>query len=40
MATTAGNRLTLNPAVAAIFHFIIGTKNLNFVEDHPINIPV
>jgi hypothetical protein len=22
------------------FPFYIGTKNLNFVEDHPMNIPV
>jgi hypothetical protein len=53
MATTAGNRLTLDPMgkcsnaffsettnIAAIFHFISEQKNLNFVEDHPMNIPV
>jgi hypothetical protein len=35
-----GSNVKLSPAVAAIFHFISGEKNLNFVEDHPMNIPV
>jgi hypothetical protein len=33
MAATAGNRLSH-------FEFHIGTKNLKFVEDHPMNIHV
>ena len=36
-----GSNVKLSPAVAAIFHLKnIRTKNLNFVEDHPMNIPV
>ena len=34
-----GSNVKISPAVAAIFHFISGKKNLNFVEDHPTNIP-
>jgi hypothetical protein len=42
MVTTAGNRLTLDPMGKCSNHppFHIGTKNLNFVEDLPMNIPV
>jgi hypothetical protein len=35
-----GSNVKLSPAVAAIFHFISEQKNLNFVEDNPMNIPV
>ena len=36
-----GSNVKLSPAVAAIFHveYPTGTKNSNFVEDHPRNIP-
>jgi hypothetical protein len=36
MAATAGLSLTLDPN----FEFHIGTKNAQFVEDHPMNIHV
>jgi hypothetical protein len=48
MAATAGLSLTLDP-MGKIFHkscrsrhfeFHTGTKNLKFVEDHPMNIHV
>ena len=35
-----GSKAKLSPTVVAIFEFHIGTKNLKFVEDHPINIHV
>ena len=35
-----GTNVKLSSAVAAIFHFISEQKNINFVEDHPMNIPV
>ena len=35
------SNVKLSPAVAAMhFEFHIGTKNLKFVEDHPMNIHV
>jgi hypothetical protein len=40
MATTAGHRLTLNPLGKCHFEFHIGTKNVQIVEDHPMNIHV
>jgi hypothetical protein len=49
MATTAGLSLTLDPmgkmfqnasSLKPLFEFHIGTKNVNFVEDHPMNIHV
>jgi hypothetical protein len=52
MATTAGHRLTLDPmgkcsnaffsetTNSRHFEFHIGTKNVKFVEDHPMNIHV
>jgi hypothetical protein len=43
MATTAIHRLTLNPIKSCRsrhFEFHIGTKNIEFVEDHPMNIHV
>jgi hypothetical protein len=46
MAATAGNRLTLDPMGKCSNAFFsettnmpTGTKNSNFVEDHPRNIP-
>jgi hypothetical protein len=39
MATTAGHRLTL-ACRSRHFQFHIGTKNVKFVEDHPMNIHV
>jgi hypothetical protein len=40
MATTAGNRLTLDPKGKCTNAFFSETtKNLKFVEDHPRNIP-
>jgi hypothetical protein len=38
MAATAIHRLTLDPV--GHFEFHIGTKNVKFVEDHPMNIHV
>jgi hypothetical protein len=35
-----GSNVKLSPAVSAIFHFVSKQKNLIFVEDHPMNIPV
>jgi hypothetical protein len=35
-----GSNVKLSPVVAAIFEFHIGTKNLKFAEDHPMNIHV
>jgi hypothetical protein len=47
MATTVGLSLTLDPmgkmfqnASSLHFEFHIGTKNVQFVEDHPMNIHV
>jgi hypothetical protein len=43
MAATAGHRLTLDPMGKysnAYFEFHIGTKNVQFVENHPMNIHV
>jgi hypothetical protein len=51
MAATAGHRLTLDPmgkcsnaffseTTNRHFEFHIGTKNVKFVEDHPMNIHV
>jgi hypothetical protein len=52
MATTSGHRLTLEPmgkcsnafftksCRSRHFEFHIGTKNVKFVEDHPMNIHV
>jgi hypothetical protein len=47
MAATAGHRLTLNPmgkysnaCRSRHFEFHTGTKNVKFVEDHPMNIHV
>jgi hypothetical protein len=46
MAATAGHRLTLDPmgkcsnAFFSHFEFHIGTKNLEIVEDRPMNILV
>jgi hypothetical protein len=37
MATIAGHRLTLDPS--SHIEYPTGTKNSNFVEDHPRNIP-
>jgi hypothetical protein len=39
MAAKAGLSLTLDP-MGKMFEFHIGTKNVKFVEDHPINIHV
>ena len=35
-----GSNVKLSPAVAPILDFISEQKNLNFVEDYPVNIPV
>jgi hypothetical protein len=35
-----GSNVKLSPAVAAILNFISEQKNVKFVEDHPMNIPV
>ena len=35
-----GFNVKLSPAVAAILNFILEQKNLQFVEDHPMNIHV
>jgi hypothetical protein len=43
MAATAGHRLTLDPMGKCSnrhFEFHTGTKNVQFVEDHPMNIHV
>jgi hypothetical protein len=49
MAATAGLSLTLDPmgkmfqnasSLKPHFEFHIGTKNVKFVEDHPMNIHV
>jgi hypothetical protein len=42
MAATAGLSLTLDPMGKMFqnFEFHIGTKNVKFVEDHPMNIHV
>jgi hypothetical protein len=34
------SNVKLSPAVAAIFNFISEQKNVEFVEDHPMNIHV
>jgi hypothetical protein len=41
MAAIAGHRLTLDPMGGSGSHveYPTGTKNRNFVEDHPRNIP-
>jgi hypothetical protein len=40
MAATAGLSLTLDPMGKMFQNAHIGTKNLKFVEDHPMNIHV
>jgi hypothetical protein len=39
MAATAGLSLTLDP-MGKMFQNAFGTKNVKFVEDHPMNIHV
>jgi hypothetical protein len=40
MAATAGLSLTTKSCRSRHFEFHIGTKNVKFVEDHPMNIHV